>query len=166
MRLPEHPADISGAYLERCAEPLLERQVGSAALRSLAPISTGTSGDEVYELVVSVDDQPLRLILKLNEPGEVAETLFYRDLRESVPVDTPRIADARLLGDGRGWILMERVGGRDHETWIDDDYRSVVEAMAAVPSHQRCKSGEGVGSFKSYQLTKETYTHASTSIAH
>ncbi|HEV2070822.1 MAG TPA: hypothetical protein VGR26_13605, partial [Acidimicrobiales bacterium] len=31
-------------------------------------------------------------------------------------------------------------------------------SVEPVPSHRRCKSGEGVGSFKSYQLTKETYT--------
>jgi hypothetical protein len=39
-------------------------------------------------------------------------------------------------------------------------------AFPGVASHRRCKSGVGVGSFKSYQLTKETYTRAITSIAH
>jgi hypothetical protein len=130
--LPGHVGEVTEAYLAGAAGSRLGRPVGEVALRSVTALSEGTSGDEVFELAVSVDGEALRLVLKLNGPGETAETFFYRDLAAAVPVDTAPVLDARPLPDGRGWVLMEAVEGKSPEAWDDDDHRAVVEAMAAM----------------------------------
>jgi len=99
---------------------------------SVHPLKAGTSGDQVYRVEARADGELVSLILKLNRPEHVAETLFYRDLSPGAGVDTPRVLDARVLADGGGWILMEELKPKDDLSWTEDDYRAVVSDMARM----------------------------------
>ncbi|HET9495254.1 MAG TPA: phosphotransferase [Chloroflexia bacterium] len=96
-------------------------------------LNKGTSGSQLY--VVSVDrtsdNVSLRFILKVN--GGQKEVFFYRDLASRVPVDVPRVLDARILDDGRAWLLMEEIADvKDPLTWDEADYKAVLSDMARL----------------------------------
>lgn len=131
---PDSPGAVDARYLA----PLLSEFRGRAPDVKdihIAPLKRGTSTARLYTIVVrdGSSGDPARLILKISAPGDLNETRFYRDLRGEVPVDTPRVLDARVLDDGRGWLLMEQLAGaRDGLTWAVADYRGVVRDMARL----------------------------------
>jgi hypothetical protein len=80
------------------------------------------------------------LILKLE--GGQKEIFFYRELASRLPVDTPRVLDARILDDGRAWLLMEEITGvKDGLTWDEVDYKAVLSDMARLHAHFWAKTG-------------------------
>jgi hypothetical protein len=133
MNLPDSPDAINAAYLESLlrsysAEP--DQQVESFSVERL---DRGTSGARLH--VVSINlasgEAPLRFILKFD--GGQNEVFFYRELAPRVPVDTPRVLDARLLDDGRAWLLMEEITDvKDGLAWDEADYKAVLTDMARL----------------------------------
>lgn len=92
----------------------------------------GTSGASLRRIEVRLThtDKPLHLVLKIGGTGR--EARFYQSVAAQLPIETPRVYDARLLDDGAPWVLMEEVPGvKDGLRWTPGDYRRVVEDMAA-----------------------------------
>jgi hypothetical protein len=112
--------------------PSLGRPANEVNEVTVLPFRTGTSGDQLYRVMARANGEPFSLILKLNRPEDIAETLFYRDLSPLAGVDTPRVMDARVLSDGRGWILMEELQPKDDLNWTEEEYRAVVSDMAGM----------------------------------
>jgi hypothetical protein len=133
MNLPDSPDKISAAYLES----LLRRYSGEhdqgVTDFSVRPLEKGTSGAGLHVVAIerASGGAPLRFILKVD--GGPKEVYFYRDLASRVPVDTPRVLDARILEDGRAWLLMEEITDvKDDLTWDEADYRAVLSDMARL----------------------------------
>lgn len=133
MNLPNSSDTISAGYLESLLRRYFDEPDQEVASFSVQRLDKGTSGAQLH--VVSInrtsDNAPLRFILKLN--GGQTEVFFYRDLASRLPVDTPRVLDARILDDGRAWILMEELTGvKDGLTWDEADYKGVLSDMARL----------------------------------
>lgn len=140
------PANVSATYLQACLASIVGRTPGAVTEVTVARLGKGTSGDELYTVRALADGAPVRLVLKLNQPDEVAETLFYRDLAHRLAVDTPRVADARVLDDGRGWVLMEDIQAKDDLTWTEEEYRAIVADMAAM--HATCWNSPALDAYR------------------
>jgi hypothetical protein len=133
MNVPNSPDTITAAYLE----PLLRHYLGEPGLElsgfSVERLNRGTSGAQLHvvSVILAPDKPPMRFILKMN--GGQKEVFFYRDLASSVPVDTPGVLDARLLEDGRAWVLMEEItGAKDGLAWDEADHKAVLSDMARL----------------------------------
>lgn len=136
MNLPESPEDISAPYIES----ILSNFPGETYQEYL-PITDfhvqrlqkGTSGSKlnVITVIQAADREPIRFILKIE--GGQKEVLFYRELADRVPVDTPRVLDARMLDDGRAWLIMEEITDvKDGLSWDAADYKGVLSGMARL----------------------------------
>lgn len=143
MNLPDSPDTINAGYLES----LLGRYYGvpgqEVAGFSVQRLERGTSGARLH--VVSIkqisDNTPLRFILKLD--GGRKEVFFYRDLASRLPVDTPRVLDARILEDGRAWLLMEEIAGvKSGLAWDKADYKAVLSDMARLHARFWARTNE------------------------
>lgn len=133
MSLPNSPDAISASYLESLLRTYPGEPYQGVADFSVQRLEKGTSGAELY--VVSIDRapgiEPLRFILKL--AGGEDEVFFYRELAFRVSAGTPRVLDARILEDGRAWVLMEEITGvKDGLTWDEADYKAVLSGMARL----------------------------------
>ena len=133
MPLPNSTDAIDPGYLE----PLLRAFLGEPRLTvgtiNIEPLGRGTSAANLYTVVVqpAYGSNPVRLVLKLDAPGHLTEVQFYRDLAGRVDVDTPRVLDARIVGDGRAWLLIEDLAhAKDGLAWTEADYHDVVRDMA------------------------------------
>lgn len=132
--LPDSPGAIDALYLAPLLSEFRGRALGVEAI-NIEPLRRGTSTALLYTVIVRHDggDDPVRLILKLSTPGDLNETRFYRDLQGRVPAGTPRVLDARVLENDRGWLLMEELAGaKDGLAWTVADYRDVVRDMARL----------------------------------
>jgi hypothetical protein len=119
--------------------PLLGRFMGDSGLDvasvRTSPLRRGTSGSHLSRVVVRVSGRtdPVRLVLKLDRPGELNEVRFYAHLAGRLPVATPRVVAAHELDDGRGWLLMEELPtAKPARAWTADDVRAVVRDMATL----------------------------------
>lgn len=133
LRAPQTAQDITAAYLAPLLEEFLRIPRVDIEDVRIRKLRQGTSGSRIYEIAVQTRGLAARvsLLLKLDRPGEVNETLFYQQLRQQVPIGTPHVLDARLLRDGRGWILMEELhGAKRGQQWTREDTRAVVDDMA------------------------------------
>jgi|GEM_PF-3704823 len=131
MNLPESPDTLDAAYLESLLRSRYSDPGQKVAYFSVQRLEKGTSGAQLYSVGVDLasGNGPLRFVLKLN--GGRKEVFFYRDLASRLPVETPYVLDARLLDDGRAWLLMEEITGvKDGLTWDEADYRAVLYDMA------------------------------------
>lgn len=142
--LPTSPEDIDAAYLEPLLASHLLLDAVDISRIDLAPLGKGTSGDQLVSVTVRLVRHPnLRLILKLSRPENTTEAHFYLDLAGRIPIDTPRVLDARILPDRRAcWILMEEIGARDGLSWSPDDYRDVLHDMARLHARYWSRSAE------------------------
>lgn len=126
---------MSDAYLT----PLLRDFTGEPGLKvshiDVRRWRRGTSGSALFRVRVRLHDRPgdVSLVLKLDEPGELTEVGFFRDLAARVPIVTPRALDARVLSNNGGWILMEElIGAKPRDRWTQDEHRGVVGDMAKL----------------------------------
>jgi hypothetical protein len=143
MTLPSSPDAIDAAYLESLLRALSGEADARVADFSVQRLDKGTSGARLYRVSVSESEgEGTRLfILKLGGGGD--EVRFYRDLASLVPVETPRVLDARLLDSGGGWLLMEEITGvKSGLEWSPDDYRAVLADMARLHARFWNKSEE------------------------
>jgi hypothetical protein len=132
---PESVDTISAAYLESLVTETFGESGGEVASFNVQRLDRGTSGAQLYE--VSIDwisdngNSPSRLILKLG--GGRKEVFFYSDLASHIPLGTPRVLDARILADGRAWLLMEEISdAKDDLEWDEADYKAVLSDMARL----------------------------------
>jgi hypothetical protein len=133
MSLPTSADTITAAYLD----PLLRNYSGEryqeVADFSVTRLEKGTSGAELYLVAINQasGSAPLWFVLKL--AGGRDEVFFYRELASRLPVDTPRVLDARMLDDGRAWLLMEEITDtKDGLAWDEADYKAVLFDMARL----------------------------------
>jgi len=131
--LPDSADTINAPYMAA----LLSRYSGEPEQAvtnfSVQRLERGTSGAQLHVISVhrTTDSEPLTFILKIK--GGQDEVFFYRDLASRLPVDTPRVLDARILDDGRAWLIMEEITGvKDDLTWSEDDYRAILSDMARL----------------------------------
>jgi hypothetical protein len=133
MSLPNSPDAITASYLESVLRAYTSEPYQEITDFSVQPLNKGTSGAGLYVVTISRahGSEPLRFILKL--AGGEKEVLFYRELASRVPVGTPRVLDARMLDDGRAWVLMEEITGvKDGLTWDEANYKAVLSGMARL----------------------------------
>ncbi|HEX8598856.1 MAG TPA: phosphotransferase [Chloroflexia bacterium] len=133
MSLPNSPGEISVTYLESLLRAYSGEPYQEIADFNVQRLDKGTSGSELYAVAVNPapGSKPLRFILKLG--GGEKEISFYRELASRLPVDTPRVLDARILDGGRTWLLMEEITGvKDGLTWDEADYKAVLSGMARL----------------------------------
>ncbi len=131
MSLPNSPDAITASYLESLLRAYTSEPYQEVADFSVQPLNKGTSGAGLHVVTINraPGSEPLRFILKL--AGGEKEVLFYRELASRVPAGTPRVLDARMLDDGRAWVLMEEITGvKDGLTWGEADYKAVLSGMA------------------------------------
>ena len=133
MSLPNSPDAIDAVYLES----LLRNYSGEPHQKlvgfSVQRLDKGTSGAELYLVAVELapGSEPSRFVLKIG--GGQQEVYFYRELASRLPVDTPRVLDARMLDNGRAWLLMEEIAGvKDGLAWDEADYKAVLAGMARL----------------------------------
>jgi hypothetical protein len=130
--LPVTADEIDEKYVAWC----LQRLSGEAPMAvtdvAVGLLSSGTSGAGLHRVTASADGQPISLVLKLNGSDDLSENRFYRDLATDVPVDTPAVADARILTDDHGWLVMEELQPVDDLTWTEEHYHAVVVDMATM----------------------------------
>lgn len=135
MNLPNSSDAISTAYLESLLRNYSRDSYQAISDFSIQPLDKGTSGSKLYVVLINraSGSEPLRFVLKL-EGGE-KEVFFYRDLASRLPVDVPRVLDARILDDGRSWLLMEEITDvKDGLAWDEVDYKAVLSGMARLHS--------------------------------
>jgi hypothetical protein len=133
MNLPQSTDTLDAAYLDSLLRSRYRDPGQEVAHFSVHRLEKGTSGAQLYSVSVGLASGigPLRFVLKLN--GGHKEVCFYRDLASRLPVDTPYVLDARLLDDGRAWLLMEEITDvKDGLTWDEADYRVVLYDVAQL----------------------------------
>jgi hypothetical protein len=133
MTLPSSPDTIDAAYLESRLRAYSGEADARVASFDVQRMDKGTSGARLYRVSISLGESrgTQSFILKLGGGGD--EALFYRDLAAHLPVETPRVLDARLLDDGGGWLLMEEITGvKSGLDWSPQDYRAVLADMARL----------------------------------
>ncbi len=142
MSLPNSPDAISASYLESLLRSYRGEPYQDVADFTVQRLDKGTSGAGLYVVAINRahGSEPLRFILKL--AGGEKEVLFYRKLASRVPVGTPRVLDARMLDDGRAWVLMEEITGvKDGLTWDEADYKAVLSGMARLHAQFWARTG-------------------------
>ncbi len=135
VALPQSSAELTATYLEPLLRTLLDDSRLMITEIRAARLQAGTSGSTIQSIAVQTAQRPgrIKLILKVDQPGELNEVRFYQDLASRVPISTPRVLDSRILSDGRGWVLMENLGvAKSHLDWTEQDVRSVVRDMATL----------------------------------
>ncbi|HEX8230119.1 MAG TPA: phosphotransferase [Chloroflexia bacterium] len=142
MSLPNSLDAISASYLESLLRTYSGEPYQEVAGFNVQRLDKGTSGSELYVVAVNraPGSEPLRFILKLG--GGEKEVLFYRELASRLPVDTPRVLDARILDGGRTWLLMEEITGvKDGLSWDEADYKAVLSGMARLHAQFWARTG-------------------------
>jgi hypothetical protein len=133
MSLPNSVDTITATYLDTLLRAYSGEPYKEVASFSVQRLEKGTSGAELYVVTINraSGSAPLRFVLKL--AGGQDEVFFYRELASRLPVDTPRVLDARILDDGRAWLLMEEITDvKDGLAWDEVDYKAVLSDMARL----------------------------------
>ncbi|HKP54166.1 MAG TPA: phosphotransferase [Chloroflexia bacterium] len=133
MSLPNSADTITAAYLDSLLGVYSGEPYQEVASFSVEPLEKGTSGAELYVVTINLasGSAPLRFVLKL--AGGRDEVFFYRELASRLLIDTPRLLDARILNDGRTWLLMEEITDvKDGLAWDEADYKAVLSDMARL----------------------------------
>ncbi len=81
------------------------------------------------------DGRAVDVVAKCARPGLEQEARFYEELAPQVRVDVPRFYGLvpPVEGQGPNWILLEALpAGRRPASWMADDLRAAVKALAAL----------------------------------